>query len=167
MTYLYFAHTRLMSAFGLLALSFTSHLAATQPEHFSHTATTTWQEFSNEKNSAKDKKNKKWVWVSCITLKSKQAVKLKKITLKWCGEKIPNLFASLFKKYKHADNVIPIERNLISDGSWNSEKQQIVFSLDNKVVATQRYYLVLNYAKGIEDTLKKGHFALCDVSCQE
>lgn len=140
-----------------------SQLSAYTPDSFSHTQTSTWKEFIDSKDSAK----KKWVLVSNITLKSKKAVKVKSLTLKWCGKKIPNLFASLFKKYKHNNNIIPIERNVISDGTWDNEKQQVIFPLDAKVIATQRYYLVLSYAKGLEEALKKGHFTLSKINCQE
>ena len=147
--------------FACLYFAATTMLHAAQPEYFSHTQTSTWQEFANA--STKKTPKKKWVWISRITLKSKKTVKVKQLTLKWHGKKLGKIFASLFQKYKHNNNVIPIERNVISDGKWNPSTQEIVFPLDEKIVIAQDYYLVLSFPRSSEKKVKEGHFSLCDV----
>jgi len=107
---------------------------------------------------------KKWAWTSDIVLKSPLAINGTSFILRWHGRKIPNLFASLFKKKSSDQSIIPIEQNLIGDGHWNSKKQEIMFTLNSKIVATNRYHLVLNFSPSLEKQLRSGHFSLVKIA---
>jgi len=123
------------------------------------TATNTWKEYGLESTSAASKKEK-GVWISSITLKSKEAFKLKKFKIQWVGERIDDLSAALFVKKRSEPSVIPIEKNLICDGIWDQRNQQIIFFLNEKIIATNKYHLVLSFPQKLESNLKKGKFIL-------
>ena len=121
-------------------------------------STSTWKEFPLEQDVPF--KEEKWVWISSITFKSKEAFKLKKINIQWLGKKIDSLSAALFSKRRKEPCVIPIEDNLVCDGVWDKHKQQIIFSLNKKIVATNSYHLVLSFPGNVESSLKKGKFKI-------
>ncbi len=119
------------------------------------TSTTTWKEFTlKEKHNTRQDK---WVWIGSITLKSNQAVKLEELKISWRGHKINYLNASLFNK-KMNEELIPIEKNLICDGVWDKKNQQLVFNINEKVIATNNFHLVLSFPKKYEPLLKRGRF---------
>lgn len=130
-------------------------------DSFSLSSTTTWKEFALTKTSPF--KDDKWVWISSITVKSKEALKLDKIHVLWRGkkgEKIDTLSASLFSKRREDLCVTPIEENLVCDGIWDKKKQQIIFNIDKKVVSTNDYHMVLSFPHNVEKLLKRGKFVL-------
>ena len=53
-----------------------------------------------------------------------------------------------------------IEKNVISDGTWNKQQQDITFNLDEKIVAVNTLYLVLSFAPQEEQKLQSGSFKL-------
>ena len=139
-----------------------SHVHGIDPslnDLFSLSSTTTWKEFKLTPTS-KNFKSEKWVWTELITLKSKQALKLKELRIQWIGKKIKQLSASLYLKRKEGEVLIPIEENLVCDGFWDRKKQQIIFPMNEKIIATNSYYLVLSFQRNIESLLKKGKFVL-------
>ncbi|MFH1831882.1 MAG: hypothetical protein ABH827_03705 [bacterium] len=130
-------------------------------DSFSLSSTATWKEFALTKSSPF--KDDKWVWISSITVKSKEALKLKKIHVLWHGkkgEKIDALSASLFSKRRQDSCVTPIEENLVCDGIWDKKKQRIIFNIDKKVVSTSDYHMVLSFPHNVEKLLKRGKFVL-------
>ena len=119
----------------------------------------TWHEF-HLKPYEKNFKFEKWVLRSLITFKSKDAVKLQALTLQWKGKNLNHLSASLYIK-KHAnESLFPIEKNLVCDGTWNRTQQQIIFKLNEKIVAVNDYYLVLSFPRTLEPFVKHGTFSV-------
>ena len=105
-----------------------------------------------------------WILVGSITFhkKSKQAAKLAKINLEWHGDPIENLSGSLYKKIPEKE-FMPIEDNLVCDGSWNKRHQRLVLDFnDRKQTLGPRniFYLVFTVPESIESTLKNGYFSL-------
>ena len=133
---------------------------------FSHSATSTWKEYSVGA-CGRGIRKKKCVWVSSITFKSKKALKLTLIKLRWRGDRVNKLFASLFHKRDNELTVVPIEENLVSDGIWDKKKQEITFNLDEKIVAVNKYYLVINFPYNCERALKEGFFVVSEKSSHE
>ena len=125
-------------------------------------ATNTWHEF-NLDNEELEKEN--WACIEAITFKSKNPFKLKKIFLKWSGDFINtnNISASLYQKKDNDDLLIPIEKNLICDGAWDKKNQQITFELDEKLIAINKYYLVLTFPKRIKSAIQTGSFVLANI----
>jgi hypothetical protein len=123
--------------------------------------TSTWKEFILN-NNLPGFKQKKWAWIGLITMKSKIPLKLKTLNLQWYGNKINELQASLYQKKEKDSVLIPIQKNLICDGIWNTKKQELSFNVDQKVVSINNYYLVLSFSKQEEAALKSGKFTLQD-----
>jgi hypothetical protein len=126
---------------------------------FSLISTSTWEEFAFD-HYDKIGKQEKSVWTESITLKSNYPIKLSKIVFQWNGDKIKYISGSLYQKRHDRDQVIPIESNLVGDGYWNCDEQQLTFYIDQKVVATQTYYLILSFPHHLESILKSGKFVL-------
>ncbi len=121
--------------------------------------TSTWKEFVLN-SDLPEFKQKKWAWIGLITMKSKIPLKLKTLNLKWYGRKIKELEASLYQKREKEPTLIPIQKNLVCDGTWNATKQELTFNVDQKVVSINNYYLVLSFSKREEASLKSGKFTL-------
>jgi hypothetical protein len=106
----------------------------------------------------------KWILVGSITFKKrcKDPVCIETISLRWNGEPLDNLTASLYKKNLDKDNFLPIEENLVCDGIWNKNKQMLLLNFDEKenLAPTTIFYLVLTIPEAIEPILKKGSFSL-------
>jgi len=132
-----------------------------QPDFFSLSATTTWREYKLAIPKLQFAKEK-WAWACSLTLKSKQPLKLTNLVLQWRGEKIDKICAALYQKKEREKLVIPIQKNLISDGTWNPEKQQLIFSLNEKVIAVNKYHLFLSFPKQVEKKIRKGKFVILD-----
>lgn len=134
-------------------------LLETSDKRFSLSATRTWQEFNfNRKNI--HLKDKKWIWTAMIRIRSKSVLKLQKVNLQWTGTKIKNLSASLYRKSGLIKKPILIEDFLVCDGTWNKEKQQISFLLDEKIISVNEYFLVLSIPKRYSQRLHQGQFVL-------
>lgn len=138
----------------------TIHSCLTIPDGmFSLSTTLTWQEFEPRQQIISLKKNK-LAWTALITIRSKNAMRLQELNLQWYGESIDKVHASLYRKGRTNQELIPIQEYLICDGIWNTKKQQIMFILDEKVVAINQYYLVLSFPNQAVKKLKHGHFTL-------
>ena len=124
-------------------------------------STTTWLEFKLNQ-SLPLVHEKKWAWIGSITLKSKIPLKLEKLNLQWFGNNIKNLQASLYCKKEKATELIPIEKNLVCDGIWNSQNQELTFNVNQKIVSVNNYYLFLSFPNNEEKSIKSGFFALPD-----
>ncbi|HBS47775.1 TPA: hypothetical protein DEO28_01915 [Candidatus Dependentiae bacterium] len=127
-------------------------------EKFSLKTTSLWQDLGEQNIKTCNIKEKRALIFELI-FRSKKVLNLKKITLKWSGEHIENIAASLYQK-KEYDPLMLIEKYFVSDGIWNKKKQEFTFLLDEKLVAINKYFLVLNFAKQFEERLKNGRFNL-------
>ena len=106
----------------------------------------------------------KWMLVGSITFhkKSKEVVKLEKISLEWHGDPINHLSGSLYKKIPKKQ-FLPIEDNLVCDGSWNKLNQCLVLDFNNRkqtLGPRNIFYLVFTVPESIEPALKSGYFNL-------
>lgn len=125
-------------------------------------STNTWLDFPLESSSNRFQ-NDRWAWTLSLTLRSKTALKLHQLVLQWDGGAIDTMCASLYQKKDRDQILIPIQENLVSEGTWDSVKQQLVFNkLDEKIIATKKYYLVLSFPKSVEHQVKHGTFAVPD-----
>lgn len=137
----------------------TTPILTTTQSMLSLSTTLTWQEFNlTHHNTSLQKKQS--AWTALITIKSKKAMRLQQINLQWTGGTINSMHASLYRKARAEQELIPIEENLVCDGSWNSQNQQITFALDEKIVAVNEYYLVLSFPKKVARKLRHGQFTL-------
>ena len=123
--------------------------------------TNTWYEFAQ---NTQDLNQPDWAWIGLITFKAKNILKLKKIELKWSGKHIDtnNISASLYQKKELIDKLLPVEENLVCDGTWNKKNQQITFWLDEKLIAVKKYYLLLSFPKECKNKLRSGQFTISD-----
>lgn len=131
-------------------------------DYFSLSTTSTWREYCYYGPSVNLFKEK-WAWASSFTLKSKKPVKLTTLTLQWKGPEIESLAAALYQKKERESAVIPIQKNLVCDGTWLPSTQQLIFKVDEKIVAINRYHLLLSYSKQVETQLKNGKFLIADM----
>ncbi len=130
-------------------------------KNLSLNSTNTWHEL-NIDNSYLE--NQKTAWIGSIIFKSKNALKLEQLCLKWEGTFINTnkISASLYTKKEKDEILIPIEKNLVVDGEWNKTEQEITFKLDEKIIAINKYYLVVSFPEKIKPNLQKGSFNVCN-----
>jgi len=121
-----------------------------------------WQELGCNDNKCADFGGK-WILIGSITFKkrSKHPIFVDKINLRWHGENLDNLIASLYRK-NSGKEFLAIEQNLICDGQWNPKTQTLILDFDEeeKLAPTNIFYLVLTVPENLEPILKKGHFCL-------
>ncbi|MCK4265035.1 hypothetical protein KAW80_01605 [Candidatus Babeliales bacterium] len=139
--------------FFCLFLGLSLSVSAFYPCELSLNTTNTWYNLGKYKNPTE-----KNALVKFITFRSPRVLKLQALTLKWTGKPIKKLSASLYRKKYEKDVLAPIEENVVSDGTWNNKKQELAFNLDEKLIAFNKYYLVLNYPSNIEKNIKRGKF---------
>jgi hypothetical protein len=106
----------------------------------------------------------KWILVGSITFhkKSKEVAKLEKISFEWHGDPIDHLSGSLYKKIPEKQ-FMPIEDNLVCDGSWNKLNQCLILDFNNRkqtLGPRNIFYLVFTVPESIEPALKSGYFNL-------
>lgn len=119
--------------------------------------TSTWHEY-NLGTTDVPLSYDKWTWTQSFTIKTKEPIILKNLKLKWRGEKIPNLCAALYQKKATEENLMPLQQNVIADGSWNPLKQELSFAVNQKVAAVNSYHLVVSYPKQRGAIIKNGSF---------
>lgn len=113
----------------------------------------------------------RWILVGSITFHktSKEVAKLSRISLEWHGNHIDHLSGSLYKKNSEK-RFMPIEENLVCDGSWNKRNQRLTLDFhDRKQTLGPRniFYLVFTVPEAIEPKLKTGYFSLSDTNFPE
>lgn len=122
--------------------------------------TSTFYEFPQHFENHDHINKEKWALITSLNIKSKIAFYLKKLTLQWRGKKLNHISASLYHKRETDAELIPIQDNLICDGSWNPMTQQLSFAPHKKITATDELYLVLSYPETLERFIKQGKFIL-------
>lgn len=124
-----------------------------------------WLELGNSKKA--EEFGGKWMLVGSIIFKKriKDPVCIGTIILRWSGDRLDNLIASLYKKNLNKE-FLPIEDNLICDGSWNKSKQLLILNFEEQesLGPTTIYYLVLTVPESLEPLLKTGSFCI-DQEC--
>lgn len=128
----------------------------TNVNNFSFITTSTWYEYTLNTNLSVFK-NEKLALIELLTFRNKKPFQLKQIRLQWQGVQMKNIYASLYTKKEH-EVLSPIEQNLVCDGRWNHESQEMIFSLDEKILSVSKLYLVLQFPENIESDVKKGRF---------
>lgn len=128
-------------------------------------------EFKIEKhweNLEKDSKNSTlfgsmWIWAGTVTFKKRppEKILLDNLTLQWKGKHIGNLTGTLFRK-EPSKPFLPLEHNVVSDGTWNTQKQTFTFPFKKQepLHPTDTFCLVLAVAKNLETTLQEGSFVI-------
>lgn len=128
---------------------------------FSLKASSTWREFTNNPSQRGKKTSDKRVLIGEIKIKSKEIMFLDELKASWCGGNIGKMVASLYsKKITDRRSPIPIDDNLICDGTWNPVAKEFVFPVNKKLVASDTYYLMLHVPKKFESQLKVGSFKI-------
>ena len=113
------------------------------------------------KSAIAGKKKDKWVLVGEIKLKTKNTLFIKDLKARWRGGNLGNTFASLYsKKLTDRRLPVPIEENLICDGTWNPTAKEFFFPVNKKLVASDTYYLMLNVPAQYETRLRTGSFEI-------
>lgn len=140
-------------------------MTSTQNLLLSLTTTSTWREFrailGEQISKKRVGKKDKWVLVGEIKLKSKDSLFLNNLKARWRGDNLGNTFASLYsKKLTDRRLPVPIEENLICDGTWNPSAKEFVFPVNKKLVASDTYYLMLNVPVKYETQLRRGSFEI-------
>ena len=135
-------------------------------EDFNVTLHPEWENLDRNNNSTEEFGGK-WMLAGSITFqkKIKDPVYIKQIIMRWTGDTIDNLIASLYKKDLDK-GFLPIEDNLMCDGVWNKTKQTLVLNFEEKETLgpVTIFYLVLTVPESLEPLLKTGSFCI-DEKC--
>lgn len=153
----------LMKHINYYAILLSSACIAQQcPEPFSLILESKWEDL--EHNPEKTKLfGSQWILAGIITFKKKpnESVSLCQLHLSWHGNHIEKMSGSIYKKEPDKP-FMPIEENLICDGTWSSSKQAFMFNFDksHKLGPTNNYYLVLTVPLAMKSSLQGGYFSL-------
>ncbi len=128
-----------------------------------------WQNLEMDSTQS-DKFGGKWLLVGSITFrkKAKESVNLTQLELRWNGQEINDLLGSLYRKDPDKD-FLPIEDNLVCDGTWNKTRQLLKLTFDEKETLglVNIFYLVLTIPETMEPLVKKGSFEIVQRSLPE
>ena len=152
----------LLSIAYLCLAGFHVALSAAENDDFKVILEPMWKDLENNEKKAEEFGGK-WILAGSITFKkrAKDTLHLNKIYLQWRGAPIENLVASLY--YKEDDEkFLPIQSNLICDGTWNRGLQTLLLDFEEKKTLgpTNIYYLVLTVPNNLEIIIKDGSFNL-------
>lgn len=135
-------------------------VASLQATPFELSNTSTWFNYPLETQEVKLAYDQ-WTWLESITVKTKKPVTLQKLTLQWRGKKIANLAAALYNKKELVEAaVIPIQKNVVAEGEWNSTRQELTFILNQKIAGRGSYHLLVSYPESCKRALKMGRFSI-------
>ena len=59
---------------------------------------------------------------------------------------------------------MPVAKNLVCDGVWNKNRQEVMFQLNEKLIAVNKYHLVISFPNKIKGFIQKGSFNVSDDS---
>lgn len=105
----------------------------------------------------------KWILAATITFKNKttETIYLHELDLEWQGIELSKLNATLFRCDLNRP-FVPLEENVIADGTWSAHYQTLQFSFKTKerLQPTHTFALVLTVPSELEKEIKTGHFKL-------
>lgn len=142
---------------GSLLLSVSSTCSApskTSSPILSLRTTTTWQTFdipasiSNRETCALH---------TIITCNAKRPFSIQSLVLRWSGKPLRTIDASLYVKPRSGQLQLT-KNNVIGDGTWSKNGRYLAFCLDEKLIATKQYFLVLSFPSHLESIVKAGSF---------
>ncbi len=125
---------------------------------------TTWEHLS-EHDLHKEKFNGKWIELGTITFKknSNENVYLDEIILVWKGqETFSSLEATLYKQKCPSKKFLPIDENLVCDGQWRQDKQELVmrFNQRESLGTTTIFHVIITVPQDLEHKIAGGQFTL-------
>lgn len=146
----------------ILFFSFLISSASFCMHDFSITLEPIWKDLESNQ-AATQQFGGKWILIGSITFKKKsgETVFLHNLRLQWKGSAITTLFGTLYKKVD-GKTFLPLEENMICDGTWYPHDQSLVLNFNKKITLgiSNTFYLVLTVPEDVEQQLKKGYFAL-------
>jgi hypothetical protein len=105
----------------------------------------------------------RWIFAGTITFRTKllEPIELTTLVLSWHGVPLDNLLASLYRTEVN-EPFLAIDNHWVCDGTWNQEKQRLIFKMHTKknLSAITHFHLVLTVPLVLESTIKKGSFTL-------
>ncbi len=128
----------------------------------------TWQNLDEGQSiTAQQAFGGKWILAATITFKRKSAddIYVSLLDLSWQGIPLTKLNATLFRCDLDKP-FVPLEENVVADGTWSQDKQMLRFSFKEKerLQATHTFGLVLTVPSDLETTIKTGYFNLVPTS---
>jgi hypothetical protein len=154
------------SIFALGVIQLAAQSINTAHDDFVVTLESTWH-CLDDNDSSCSQFGGKWMLVGNITFRKKSiqdSIHLRQLKLHWDGPFIDSLSASLYKKNfdPTKKEFLPIDDYLICDGCWNSTKQTLIMSFDERQAlgAIEVFYIVLTVPTPLEIILKQGSFSL-------
>lgn len=146
---------------ALLTILSASHIFA-ENEPFQVIIEPKWEELDADQ-AACCRFGGKWVLAGSIVFKKKanEAVTLDKLILSWNGNKIDQLYGSLYVK-EYTQPFLPINDYLVCDSSWNKAQQKLVlkFNQPHTLGPTNIFYLVLTVPDQLENIIRNGYFTI-------
>lgn len=122
-----------------------------------------WEDLDKNSTTKIHGFDSKWILIGSITFekKPKEPVTMHRLHLKWQGQHLENLTASLYRKLPDKD-FYPLESNLVCDGVWCEGKQTVILTFNEEKTLGPRtiFYFVVTVPHALEPILKKGSFAL-------
>lgn len=136
-------------------------IAADKNTGLTITLTPEWQPIGHGKANEKVFGGE-WICAGTITIKKRvnETLSLTQAAFRWHGPTLSALHASLYRK--NSEPFLPIEENVVSDGIWHPNTQELSFSFSNKQILDPitTFYVVLTVPNDLEKQLKKGRFEL-------
>jgi hypothetical protein len=147
---------------GLALITTSLLIASTHSDDFQLIIEPTWHNL--QPDSAKTELfGGKWILAGSITFKkkAKEAVNLNKLFLRWNGDHLDDLVASLYRKPPDKE-FIPTQEHLVCDGTWNKVRQtlQLTFDQNHHLGLYNTFYLVLTVPESLETLVKQGTFEI-------
>lgn len=124
-----------------------------------------WQDLDQHQHDASQPTlfDSKWILIGSITFEKrpKEPVTMHRLHLKWQGQHLENLTASLYRKLPDKD-FYPLEANLVCDGIWCANKQTVILTFNEEKTLGPRtiFYFVVTVPQEMEAVLKQGRFFL-------
>lgn len=124
-----------------------------------------WQNLDDSGTSLENQQTfgGKWILAATITFKKRTPddIYFTMLDLEWQGISLSKLNATLFRCDPDRP-FVPLEENVIADGSWSEHHQMLRFAFKEKerLQTTHTFGLVLTIPAELEKTIKTGHFNL-------
>jgi hypothetical protein len=132
-----------------------------RPDDLTITLNPSWQKLGHGK-AAKSGFGGSWIHAGTMVIKKKlnENIYLARASFNWRGKTLPVLHASLYRK--NGEPFLPIDNNLVSDGTWKAHQQLLTFTFDERQLLdpVTTFYLVLTVPPHLEQRIKEGRFDL-------